>query len=217
MDRKGRCYGPFRNSQEFYAARAKVVVDDEIRIAKASTSSDDGTEEHSNAHVNSALLHLKAAAHAGAARYRSGPFILKHIDLHWQNILLDKDCTVNGIIDWEWAHTVPADSFTPLPFNFAVTLQPSHQMNVTGHEKIAWGFFQLLEEADATYDDRKVTFDIASIQGSPEIEIESCFDAYNWPEYRRAHFDRLSALVRIIAEREKGVARSDGSRVVGIP
>ncbi|OAR03119.1 hypothetical protein LLEC1_06176 [Akanthomyces lecanii] len=41
------------------------------------------------------------------------PFVLNHPDLHLCNILVDSDMSIIGIIDWEFAHTVPLRLFTP--------------------------------------------------------------------------------------------------------
>lgn len=41
------------------------------------------------------------------------PFVLSHTDLRWSNIMVDHGLHIVGIIDWEWAGTVPASSFTP--------------------------------------------------------------------------------------------------------
>jgi isoamyl acetate esterase len=41
----------------------------------------------------------------------TGPFPLEHRDLHFNNILLDDDFNVTGVIDWSSAQTVPCESF----------------------------------------------------------------------------------------------------------
>lgn len=40
-------------------------------------------------------------------------FVLNHGDLQPSNILLDNDFGIKGIIDWEWAGTVPSTFFVP--------------------------------------------------------------------------------------------------------
>lgn len=40
-------------------------------------------------------------------------FFLTHADLRWPNLIVDDDLQINGIIDWEWAVTVPAEFFLP--------------------------------------------------------------------------------------------------------
>ncbi|EEU37168.1 uncharacterized protein NECHADRAFT_78356 [Fusarium vanettenii 77-13-4] len=52
-----------------------------------------------------------------------GPFVLNHLDLRGANIIVDKKLTIQGIVDWEFAHTVPRQVFTP----------PSW---ITGHDSI---------------------------------------------------------------------------------
>ncbi len=43
----------------------------------------------------------------------SEPFILTHPDLHCANIIIDEQLKIQGIIDWEFAGTVPRQLFTP--------------------------------------------------------------------------------------------------------
>jgi hypothetical protein len=41
------------------------------------------------------------------------PFVLTHSDLRPTNIIVDEDLQIQGIIDWEWASTVPRQFFLP--------------------------------------------------------------------------------------------------------
>ncbi|KAI1496264.1 phosphotransferase enzyme family protein [Biscogniauxia marginata] len=52
-----------------------------------------------------------------------GPFVLNHLDLRSPNIIVDKNLQIQGIIDWEFASTVPRQVFAP----------PSW---ITGHDSI---------------------------------------------------------------------------------
>lgn len=52
-----------------------------------------------------------------------GPFVLHHLDLRSPNIIVDTDLHIQGIIDWEFASTIPRQLFTP----------PSW---ITGHDSI---------------------------------------------------------------------------------
>ncbi|KAK3938431.1 hypothetical protein QBC46DRAFT_234149, partial [Diplogelasinospora grovesii] len=42
-----------------------------------------------------------------------GPFVLTHTDLRPSNIIVDENLRIQGIIDWEWASTVPRQFFLP--------------------------------------------------------------------------------------------------------
>ena len=44
-----------------------------------------------------------------------GPFPLCHIDLHYNNILIDDDFNITGIIDWSDSQTVPLEQFLTSP------------------------------------------------------------------------------------------------------
>jgi Phosphotransferase enzyme family len=112
VDRKGRAYRPFEDSRAFFKTRARIAYETE---QDADVSED---------HIKTVLLHRQAASHAADPRFLNGLFPLKHNDLHWQNVLFNAKCEVVGIIDWEWAHTVPVESFTLLPFNLASYVKP---------------------------------------------------------------------------------------------
>ncbi|KAM3452330.1 hypothetical protein MY3296_004621 [Beauveria thailandica] len=71
-----------------------------------------------------------------------GSFVLHHPDLQPCNILVDEELRITGIIDWEFAHTIPSQLFTPplwviypkqnfrqLSLTFVKTLlsQPKHE------------------------------------------------------------------------------------------
>lgn len=57
------------------------------------------------------------------SRMDEGPFVLHHLDLRSPNIIVDENLRITGIIDWEFASTVPRQVFTP----------PSW---ITGHDSI---------------------------------------------------------------------------------
>jgi len=46
-----------------------------------------------------------------ARKFSSGPFPLQHIDLNQQNIIVDKNCRVRAIVDWENARTAPFEVY----------------------------------------------------------------------------------------------------------
>ena len=51
-----------------------------------------------------------------SAEFDHGPFILMHGDLTQQNILVDDDYNISGVIDWEWSILLPLQLFlTPPP------------------------------------------------------------------------------------------------------
>ncbi|KAK5988873.1 hypothetical protein PT974_10370 [Cladobotryum mycophilum] len=47
------------------------------------------------------------------SRSDKGPFLLMHPDLRVNNIIVDENFHIQGIIDWEWTGTVPLQMFTP--------------------------------------------------------------------------------------------------------
>ena len=47
--------------------------------------------------------------------YLHGPFPLCHMDLHYNNILVDDEFNITGIVDWTGAQTVPVERFIVCP------------------------------------------------------------------------------------------------------
>ena len=201
VDRKNRIYGPFKDSRTFYAKRAKTVYEYEL-LAERKLQTVEPEPEQPSDRVESAALHMEAAACAGAEPFRNGPFVLQHVDLHWQNLLLDEECTVVGVIDWEWAQTVPVDSLQLLPFNFASKMLPLEPANVLRHDKISARFLQILAEMGEAGLERRVLEGIVSLQDSPQKQIAECLQSYNWPHVRRGHFERLKRLIREVEENQ---------------
>ena len=60
-----------------------------------------------------ALHEMEALVGATYPRLNHGPFVLTHSDLRWSNIIVDENLSIRGIIDWEWAGTVPRQMFVP--------------------------------------------------------------------------------------------------------
>ncbi|KAJ5689501.1 hypothetical protein N7462_003893 [Penicillium macrosclerotiorum] len=190
IDRKDRIYGPFESSRSFYRKRAQIVYNFEKGRQEAEGSSDvsDG--------MDSAALHVRAAEHAGKESLDTGPFFLQHADMHWQNLLFDDECKIIGVIDWEWAQTVPLDSFNILPWNFASKMLPFDSGNVSRHQNISYGTFRALSEPEcSTLKHQKAIDDMIAFQGSQRQQIARYLDDYNWPESRRKHYDHLSELI----------------------
>jgi aminoglycoside phosphotransferase (APT) family kinase protein len=173
VDRKGRSYGPFSNSKEFFVTRARIVHDGE-KNAKASMDQ-----------LETALLHMQAAQHAAHPDFMKGPFPIKHNDLHWQNVLFNSKCESVGIIDWEWAHTVPVESCTVLPFNLASYVRP----------KCAHPPEEFEDRAVRSFREKVPNCAVNEVQGTRQRQIVACLDRYNWQDVRKNHAPRLKELI----------------------
>jgi hypothetical protein len=46
-----------------------------------------------------------------SSRFTAGPFPLQHPDLNQQNIVVDEECNVRSILDWEGAKVVPFELY----------------------------------------------------------------------------------------------------------
>jgi isoamyl acetate esterase len=58
---------------------------------------------------------MRAALGALRKEGTSGPFPLSHPDLHQNNIMVDDDYKITGIIDWSGVQTVPQEVFAAIP------------------------------------------------------------------------------------------------------
>lgn len=71
--------------------------------------------------------------------YIHGPFPLCHMDFHFNNILVDDDFNITGIIDWSDAQTIPLERFTVTPefATFPGLSIEGNEPGVTFREKFA--------------------------------------------------------------------------------
>ena len=71
--------------------------------------------------------------------YLHGPFPLCHMDFHFNNILIDDEFNITGIIDWSDAQTVPVERFTITPelITFPGLSAAENEPIVTFREKFA--------------------------------------------------------------------------------
>ena len=60
----------------------------------------------------------------------SGPFPFSHPDLHYNNILVDENYDITGIIDWSGAGTVPQELFAAIPGFRPPPASPDRAANV---------------------------------------------------------------------------------------
>ncbi|RXW17762.1 hypothetical protein EST38_g8094 [Candolleomyces aberdarensis] len=115
--------GPFERAEEYFGVMGEAFK----RIAEASSAAEEEDEESEDAAAqNSNPLNLKDSETAGLKRQftaslfpralgshlspqtNTGPFPLRHGDLHSENILVDEETgEIVGVIDWEGAGTVP--------------------------------------------------------------------------------------------------------------
>lgn len=116
---------PFISTNDFILHQLSLIKE-AYRLPNAEQSLEDAQREAF------ALTHLHQLLLADFVRTDAqddGPFVLCHLDLRGDNIIVDDDLQIQAIIDWEWAGSVPRQFFTP-PFWIA-GLGPSY---VTGKE-----------------------------------------------------------------------------------
>ncbi|KAF7504664.1 hypothetical protein GJ744_002018 [Endocarpon pusillum] len=182
IDFKYRVYGPFTTSREYYAARMKLVHDDEGR--KKMPADERVTP----------LLQTQAAPHAACAELLQGPFPLKHADMHWQNVLFNSRCEIVGVIDWERSQTVPHESATVIPFNLGEYAgrnwsDPTNHRLIQKYEDMALKCFRM----------KAPQCPVTKTFGTPQRKIGKCLDNYNWPMTHQTHAAELRKLIAAAA------------------
>jgi hypothetical protein len=110
-----------------------------------------------------------------------GPFPLCHLDLHYNNVLLDSDYNITGIIDWSDAQTVPVERFAVSP-EFVTLPGLSFKANepIRAFREM---FIKALEEIECKHhaNSEQESFSLSKIVGSPLAELVfRCTYSYPW-------------------------------------
>ncbi|KAJ5145723.1 uncharacterized protein N7515_000287 [Penicillium bovifimosum] len=129
--------GPFSSLEGYYNAYIEFILDLIVR-----------QEAYANRPIDAFLIHLYLQENLLAilpdASLDDGKFYLKHADEKGDQILVDDDFRITGIIDWEWAHTGPKSA----TFNSPIVLLPLDRFygghNGLGEDELA--FSNLLEQ-----------------------------------------------------------------------
>ncbi|KAL2754271.1 hypothetical protein ACRALDRAFT_2048712 [Sodiomyces alcalophilus JCM 7366] len=116
---------PFTSTNDFILHQLSLI-EEVYRLPNAEQSLEDAQREVF------ALTHLRRVLLADFVRTDAqddDPFVLCHLDLRGDNIIVDDNLQIQAIIDWEWAGSVPRQFFTPP--SWIAGLGPSY---VTGKE-----------------------------------------------------------------------------------
>ena len=120
-----------------------------------------------------------------------GPFPLCHIDFHYNNILVDQDYNITGLLDWSNAQTVPIERFAIIPEFIAPPAAPAE--NKQAIKKFRDMFVDALEriyvEKEGPLPVEGTT--LSRLFASPRSDlVVRCTYSYPW----RAIFDARLAL-----------------------
>ncbi|KAI9826840.1 MAG: hypothetical protein M1832_005779 [Thelocarpon impressellum] len=96
--------GPFATSLEYFYALRK----DQSRAINVKHAGDEQWE-------TAAWILEQALPSMVVEEHVHGPFPLCHLDLHHDNVLIDEDFNISGILDWSDAQTVPIERFVITP------------------------------------------------------------------------------------------------------
>lgn len=107
--------GPFTTSEAWLRARLELALADQETIPKYSDEKDDIKDAHSTREVIERLLRLLPSIFPPLSR-ESGQSVLFHGDLSFQNILVDGNGKLTGIVDWDFISAVPLWKACQLPY-----------------------------------------------------------------------------------------------------
>ncbi|KAF9775687.1 hypothetical protein IL306_006190 [Fusarium sp. DS 682] len=101
------------------------------------------------------------------------PFVLTHTDLRGSNIMVDHQLHIVGVIDWEWAGTVPASIFMPPSWITACEDHFAEFRSVLAAKCAASPYTQLLKEWIHEY---TITSRVAEIFRRPHHLVEIFYE-----------------------------------------
>lgn len=115
-----------------------------------------------------------------------GPFPFCHLDLHYNNILVDGDYNITGIIDWSHTQTVPVERFAIMP---DFTLPPAasvefKQAVIEFRDMFVDALGKVEKEREGSFSEQKTP--LSRLYASPVSEVV-CRCTYSHPW--RAIFD----------------------------
>lgn len=133
--------GPFSSSEQYYNAHFDLILDLIVR-----------QEAYAYRPIDAFLIHRYLQENIQTilpcASLNDASFYLKHADEKGDQILVDDQFRITGIVDWEWAHTGPKFSV----FNSPIVLLPLAKFyngnNCLGDEEMT--FSHLLERKGHT-------------------------------------------------------------------
>jgi aminoglycoside phosphotransferase (APT) family kinase protein len=99
--------GPFKTSRSYFRALRQGLN----KAVRVEHSDGEDWPEWSKA----CRVLTDAIPYLIIGKYQRGPFLLYHRDFHYNNILLDNDFNITGILDWSAAQTVPVEQFLVSP------------------------------------------------------------------------------------------------------
>ncbi|KAJ5458588.1 hypothetical protein N7475_009976 [Penicillium sp. IBT 31633x] len=131
-----------------------------------------------------------------------GPFPLCHLDFHYNNILVDQDYNITGLLDWCNAQTVPIERFAIIPEFIVPPAAPSE--NKEAIRKFRETFIEALQKVQVEKDGPSPVngTPLSSLFVSPRSDLVVRF-TYSYPW--RATFDAQLALPFLFGESARWV------------
>jgi hypothetical protein len=173
VDYSGVKHGPFNTSVEYFSWRAKQAS--EIQHTWKA-------ECEESALKSDFVCWLFTQAAPMLSERNDGPFPLMHPDAWGQQLLMDKDYTVHGVVDWDEASTVPWLEFCTYPSNMKWLIHRFE--NNEYNPKVV----QLIKESREQYrlSLNQGGFDdsLLKLVGSKEAQVADCLIHFSNPVYK---------------------------------
>jgi len=173
VDYSGVKHGPFNTSVEYFYWRAKRAS--EMQHAWKS-------ESEESALKSDFVCWMFAQAAPMLSERNYGPFPLMHPDVWGQQLLMDKEYTIHGVLDWDEASTVPWLEFCSYPSDLKWLM---HRLESNEYNP---NVLQIIKERQERYRlalrEGGLHDSILKIVGSKEAQVADCLIHYSDPVYK---------------------------------
>lgn len=173
VDYSGVKHGPFNTSVEYFSWRAKQAS--EIQHTWKA-------ESEESALKSDFVCWLFTQAAPMLSERNDGPFPLMHPDPWGQQLLMDKDYTVNGVIDWDEASTVPWLEFCTYPSNLKWLIHRFE--NNEYNPKVLQSIKERQEQYRLSLNECGFDDSLLKLVGSKEAQVADCLIHFSIPYYK---------------------------------
>lgn len=199
VTRSGHIIGPFETATAYYCSRMSLLMHQKKRandpISTDTTTSDDssGCGEQSAVDVAikvTEILRKRSDSDGSTA----GPFLLKHPDLSFQNVLVNDNFNVVAVLDWSFASVVTPEEFgyfhTPTTSRLPFIFQKCNEQVAEDRQY----FLTCLDEERMLHSSR---LDLSSLLESEHAEMASYLAAVEEKRPEECFLPKLAQLVDV--------------------
>lgn len=173
VDYSGVKHGPFNTSVEYFSWRAKRAS--EMQHSRKSESKESALK-------SDFVCWMFEQAAPMLSERNDGPFPLMHPDARGQQLLMSKEYTIYGVIDWDEASTVPWLEFCTYSSNLKWLM---HRLESNEYNP---NVVQIIKERQEQYRlalrEGGLDNSILTLVGSKEAQVADCVIHYSDPVYK---------------------------------